>query len=320
MATFFQVPGDRVLNDPASGLQAWPQSPDGYRLFVTGNTGAERIGIHLGEQIELQLTGGKDCKIETQEAQRWRRASPFLDPEDAPSPVRVSKSLATSDSHKFSLTAYRDGFTTLYATDAAENIKATLQVAAGNFEQHPDMLVDLIAETCSGSDPLKIHALQRLLNNEYRGKDAHDNDIYTNPDNIFNQNATCNYHTTYGNMACGIVAKWRGTEIFDQVAEVADDWYKRPLHEPLTRKISRRSDLKYKPERIRTLETHIFQALRNKKAVRVGVVDHPEWITPKGGALVAYDSGGHTVLIVGATNLDDDNWKFLYIDPWGGGS
>ena len=58
--TYFQVPSDRVFNDPASGLQDWPKSPEGYRLFVTGSGGDERIGIHIGQQIELQLTGGRD--------------------------------------------------------------------------------------------------------------------------------------------------------------------------------------------------------------------------------------------------------------------
>jgi hypothetical protein len=208
--------------------------------------------------------------------------------------------VAASDSQKFSLTADLQGVTILYATDAANNKKAELQVAVGNFEEQPDMLVDLIAQTCRGWDSLKIHALQRMLNNQYLCKDAAGNDKYTNPDNIFEQNCQANFHATYLNMTCGLVAKWRGAQIFDQVAEVGDDWYKRALHEPPTKKISKRSDLKYKPERIRTLEMQIFEALRKGKAVRVGVVDRPKDMTPEGGSLVAYRDGGHTVLIVGA--------------------
>jgi hypothetical protein len=66
---------------------------------------------------------------------------------DVPSPVVVSVPVAASDSQKFSLTADRQGVTVLYATDAANNIKAELQVAVGNFWEQPDMLVDLILGT-----------------------------------------------------------------------------------------------------------------------------------------------------------------------------
>ncbi len=305
-----------MFNDPASGLQDWPKSPEGYRLFVTGSGGDERIGIHIGQQIELQLTGGKDCRIETRETKSARRTGSRT--ADVSSPVRVSVPVAVSDTQKFSLTADRPGVTALYATDAANNEKAQLQVAVGNFKEQPDMLVDLISQICRGSDSLKIHALQRMLNNQYLGKDAANKDKYSNPDNIFEQNSQSNFHATYRNLTCGLVAKWRGTQIFDQIAEVGDDWYKRALHEPLSRKIRKRSDLKYKPERIRTLETQIFEALRKGKAVRVGVVDRPKDMTPEGGSLVAYRDGGHTVLIIGASKTA--TWRFLYIDPWGGGS
>jgi hypothetical protein len=320
IVAYFQVPSGRVFNDPASGLQDWPKTPEGYRLFVTGSGGEERIGIHTGQQIDLQLTGGKDCRIESREAKTARQVAkvtgrPVV---DVPSPVVVSVPVATSDNQKFSLTADRQGVTVLYATDAANNIKAELQVAVGNFAEQPDMLVDLIAQTCKGSDSLKIHALQRMLNNQYLGLDAAGNDKYTNPDNIFEQNSPANFHATYLNMTCGLVAKWRGAQIFDQVAEVGDDWYRRALHQPLAKKIKKREDLKYKPERIRTLEMQIFEALRKGKAVRVGVVDSPTTMTPEGGSLVAYRAGGHTVLIVGARKTA--TWRFLYIDPWGGGS
>ena len=47
----------------------------------------------------------------------------------------VSVPVATSDSQKLSLTADRQGVTVLYATDAANNMKAELQVAVGNFRE-----------------------------------------------------------------------------------------------------------------------------------------------------------------------------------------
>src|SRR5438552_6417886 len=312
--THFQVPDDRSLNDSVNGLKPWPATPDGYRLFAGGSSGDERIGIHIGQTVELQLTGGKDCRIETVQGQTARATAAGMggDPVDfeyaMKPPVSPSVAVATSDKQKFTLTGYYAGATFLFATDAAGNRKATLQVVVGKFETHPGMLIDLIAEVCKGSDSLKIHALQRLL----RYNDASDNS-----DNIFAQHTPSNDHPVYHDMQCGIVAKSRGAQVFGKIAEVGHDWYKAALHEPLTKTFTKRTDLKYKPEKIADLTTQIRKALRHGKAVRVGVVDAVQPSSVMNGKFVAYGWGGHTTIIVGC---NDTLTEFLYIDPWEGSS
>jgi hypothetical protein len=287
--THFQVPDDRVFNDaaagrlasdPASGLQNWPEAPEGYRLFVTGSSGEERIGIHTGQKIELQLTGGNGYRIETAQGQQIRTIANATGQdvlklaERIPSPVTISHPTASGDKHRFILAAKSPGVTNLYAMDGANNQKAILTVAAGNFEYHRDMKKDLIADICRSSDSLKILALQRMLHDRFDSEDPNTHEIFTkNRDDIFSQNSHCNWHPDDGNMTCGRVAKWRGAEVFDETAAVGFDWYTKPLHQPMYRKVRDRSDLKYRPGRIQNLVVKIKAALDAGKAVRLGVVD-----------------------------------------------
>lgn len=250
--THFQVPDDRVLNDAAAPIFSgdppsllrgnWPDTPEGYRLFVTGNSGDERIGIHTGQRIDLQLTGGIGCRIETMQDQ-WNKVQANATGEYVvrlanrnPSPVVVSDPVASSDKHKFKLSAKQPGGTILYAMDGANNQKASLAVVVGNFEyhDHAQMKKDLIAETCRGSDSLKILALQRMLRDRFVSEHPITHKITTiNPDDIFSQNSDLNWHPQFGFLACGVVAKWRGAEIFDDSAKVDYDWYTQALHERL---------------------------------------------------------------------------------------
>ena len=322
----FRVPDDRFLNAAESGLQPWPATPDGYRLFIHGSGGPEKIGIHLGQSIELQLTGGNGCRIETMQSQTARLLAAGSGGDASrleaasPPPVSLSVAVAASDKQKFTVTAKSPGVTYLYATDPSGNRKAELAVVTGTFDKHPGMEVDLIADICKGSDSLKIHALQRMLNNRWVASSDPTIWIFNNGDNIFEQNSQSNRSSNpkIGNMTCGLVAKWRGEQVFAKITGIKPDWYQvGAIHEPLRKKPAKRSDLKYRSSRVETLRTQIAQALRRGEAVRVGVVDRPTDMTPVGGYLVTYYDGGHTLLIVGCNK---DNSQFLYIDPWGGGS
>jgi len=64
---YFQVPDGRKLSDSDSGLGDWPQTPAGYRMYLVGTGGDEKIGINTSQTIELQLTGGKGASSRT-----WR--------------------------------------------------------------------------------------------------------------------------------------------------------------------------------------------------------------------------------------------------------
>lgn len=295
-------------------------------------SGAEQIGIQLGTGVQLQLTGAKDCQIETTQFTQARAAAAsgagfmasleLLNTEPAsvlPVSASVIPHVATSDRHRFSLMANRPCFTSLSAVDAADTRLATLNVIVGSFAKHPSMSIDLIADVGRGADSFRIHALQRMLNNRWVN-----GDVFTNKDNIFEQNTPCNVSSDpdIGSMTCGIVARFRTDQVFRKIQIVADDWYLRPLHEPLRGAPTKRSDVKYRPEKIAALTTQIVAALTDGKAVRVGVIDNPVR-TPVGtlagvtGKLIAYRAGGHTVIIVGCNSAATE---FLYIDPWGGGS
>ena len=237
-----------------------------------------------------------------------------------PGPIALSNLVATTDQQRFTVSAKNTGATTLYAIDPAGNVKASLQVAVGNFEKHPKMSVDLITDVCRGSDSFKIHALQRMLHNQYLGKDASGNDKFSNGDNVFEQKAPPNISSDpkIGPWTCGIVARFRTEEVFPKIVAPKADWYRvGAIHEPLWSRITDRKQLKYRSERIETLRGQILRGLKDSQAVRVGVVDSPVGMVPENGDVVAYNTGGHTVVIVGSS---DNDMEFLYIDPWGGGS
>lgn len=331
MATYFQVPDDRVLQSPDSKIpKPWPATNDGYRLFVSGASGKERIGIQLGQKVELQIVGGKDFWLVTEEWRRVRNVALATTPDFAdayaaglPELISISKGIASTDKEKFVVTAAKPGATTLYAFDSSSNsIKAELDVVVGTFENHPGMKVDLIADVCRGSDSLKIHALQRMLNNNtfLRVDPATGFNVFNNGDNIFEQHAPPNISPdpAIGSMSCGVVALTRTDQVFPKNITPKFDWYIHgSVHEPLSSRPTDRKQVKYRPPKIEALRSQILKALKDGAAVRVAVADSPTSMTLAQGALVAYSPGGHTIVIVGCS---DDTKEFLYIDPWGGGS
>src|SRR3954451_6813459 len=202
---YFQLPDNRVLEAPESGLQTWPDDPGGFRLFVEGTSGPERIGIHLNQSIELELVGGKDCFIETIEghvarsvAVMNRRDSRDIETEmNGPVDVAVHVAstdpaklrIAGGDKQRFTLRAKHAGTTKIFAYEAGGAERASLEIVVGSFEKHDSFPADLISDICRGSDSLKIHALQRMLHNRW----LH-GDVYTNGDNVFEQNSSSNLH------------------------------------------------------------------------------------------------------------------------------
>jgi len=304
---YFGVPEDRTFNNADGNLRAWP-IPGEFQIFVSGLDGDERIGIQTGKVIELQLTDAKDCRIEV------RAGSPVeLMPMVAGAP---HPTVAISDKYKFKLSARNPGRTSLSAVDATGKSRAKLDVIVGDFKRHPTMSIDLIAQVGQGADSLKIHALQRMLNNRWISDDE-----FTNKDNnIFEQKSYSNYGVKLNtNLTCGLVAVYRGEQVFGiPFLKRGDDWYKRPVHEPLSgNRLANRSDVKYRSPKITALIAQIVSALSAGQAVPVAVLDDPVGMTIYGGKLIAYDPGGHSVIIVGCNAAAT---QFLYIDPWGGGS
>lgn len=297
----FQVPNTQVFGAVKYPLGNWPNSPAGFRLFISGTGGVEKIGIENGQTLTLQLTSGRGCRIETEEMYNARNGNRS----SIPHKISVSPDTATADIQLFTIKGIANGAALLSARDSADRSVAELFVAVGKFENHADMEKDLIAEVMKGNDSLRIHALQRMLNN--------------NEDNIFNQKAPSNINTSTGSdMTCGMVANDRGLQIFQKSTLVTHDWYLGAIHEPLSQKVKKdRSNLRYSSKKVAALAQKVGATLRKGEAVRLAVVDSPEIMQPRNGKLVAYDAGGHTVLVVGCNKA---NTEFLYIDPWFNGS
>ena len=286
--THFQAPADRKF-DPVQGLGLWPATPETYRFFVTGNGGDERIGIQPGQRIELQLTAGKDCLIETSEGVALRLATNSSNIiAFGQQAVFLADSKATSDQFKFTIIANKAGKTVLTATNSGGLTRATLQVVAGNFDNHPGMKVDLIADICRGSDAFRILAMQQMLHNVFMGwgNANHTSINISNDQNVFSQQATPNISSDpkVGTMTCGYVARYRAEEVFPKVLAPTADWYRvGAIHEPLSSTITNRKQVKYRPESVEVLRGQIVRALSDGNAVRVGVLDSPVGMTPENG-------------------------------------
>jgi len=182
----------------------------------------------------------------------------------------------------------------------AQGRKTNIAVFSGDFKNHPGMDVDLLAKLCRTGDPLKILRVQQLL--------------YNQEGNIFNQNSDANLNK-YGRLMCGAVAKGRAIELFGDV-NILD--YTHPYHEPLgAGPVSSRWDVKYRSDVITKVRNKIVSLLSRGMPVRVGVLDSPIGMVPHDHYLIAWEAGGHTVVIVGCDNGGND---FMYIDPWYGGS
>ena len=182
----------------------------------------------------------------------------------------------------------------------AQGRKTNIGVFAGDFKNHPGMDIDLLAKLCRAGDALNLSRVQQLL--------------YNQEGNIFNQNSSTNLHK-FGRMMCGAVAKGRAIELFGDV-NVLD--YTHPYHEPLgDSRVSSRWDVKYRSDVITKVRLKIVSLLGKGMPVRVGVLDSPVGMMPHNHNLIAWDAGGHTVVIVGC---DNEGMNFMYVDPWFGGS
>ncbi|MHC5537879.1 hypothetical protein ACYOEI_06575 [Singulisphaera rosea] len=263
--------------------------PDGSDFAVDDDSNLQKLELPIGVQVTLQLTGISSPS----------RKSIHCSGNVAS--IEIAVVSATDTIMTFTLKAKSAGTVKLSTVlDDGRPSHNPLTVVIGKFENHDGMEIDLIAKVCNEGDPVKIRDVVQMLHNSAT--------------NIFEQGSEANKDPKYGNMACGIVAKKRGTELFGSMSPID---YEHPYHQPLSRKATSRSDVKYKPETLRKACQKIQGILAKGTPVRVGVLDNPVNMTVISGSLYAYWPGGHTVLIVGC---DHGATSFMYIDPWGGGS
>jgi hypothetical protein len=296
----------QLIDDPLFLKNSWLFSK-GTRLFVKGDAGQEKIVIHQNNQITLEQKGTIDP------------AGKVL-PEvfsTVPDVVQVVKTTRFEklQTQNVTIKAVGVGKAELKGKDAAGGIAADLKpltVVAGVFENYEGMEIDLLADVCRGSDPAKIHAVHRLLNNSF--------------DNIFNENWQPNIDK-WGERACGTVSKVGGAVLWGGNAEPDNfDTYHIPL--AAGAEVKSRNQVKYNQRGVLRATTAIAGWLRkNKRPVVVGVLYGPSKLPPgtRGPKLTANRYGqlertgayGHSVLIVGCNKAGN---LFLYVDPWNGGS
>jgi hypothetical protein len=260
--------------------------PRGGRLqFLKNASGEGIVWLHTGVEIKLDLVAppaptGADLRD-------------VVSSKPAVSVAVVARSAAKLT---FSVKASGPEVAEITGKDKLGHEAAKLVVVAGDFKNHPGMEIDLLANVCRGSDPVKTVQIQRLLFND--------------PENVFDQHSAAN-EAKFGEWGCGFVAKAGAEEVFGVISILT---YKVAYHEPLD-KVTDRTDVRYTAETILRVELAIRALLARGVPVRVGVLDSPVGMPVHDHKLVATDSGGHTVLIVGCNR---NSSEFLYIDPWGG--
>lgn len=270
----------------------------GARLFVKGDAGVEKIHIHVGQTISLELAGSSPKVVSIHSS-------------GDPKKIKVSKLDAQQ---RFTVKAESPDTSVLKGMDAVGNVATSeLIVVAGDVVNHTNMKIDLLADILRGSDAVRIHAIHRMLN---------DND-----DNIFNENWQVIIDKR-GKRACGTVAKDGGQALWGVDAE-AHAWRAYHIPFPVPKppakpfaKVTNREDVKFKEETVKRGSNAIAAWLNKGKPVLVGVlygpsVARPFLFTNRYGQIERTGLSGHTVLIVGCDKAQEN---FLYIDPWHGGS
>jgi hypothetical protein len=264
------------------------QTPAGKPLVEIGSgEGIIWLNTGSGSKVTLKFaqgrgTGGID----------GRKVEP-----DDPVKIKVGDLVRGQSAMAFSLTAFAHGVFRVKGFNAAGAPAGGLVVVGGSFNNHTDMDVDLLARICRGGDADKIAEVQRLLFND--------------PTNLFDQHSPAN--TANHGAACGKVCKAGAESLFSGISPIS---YENPYHEPL-KVVRKREDVKYRSSVIESVRAAIAGPLKKGIPVRVGALHVPVGMFLTGGKLYAYYAGGHTVLIVGCNTAAS---KFLYIDPWAGGS
>jgi hypothetical protein len=276
--------------------------PGGTRLLVNRHAGIEKLVLHSGTQVTLEVAG---------------LASPAVTPTlhlSQAHVVSVSPPTGHGTKRTFTIKGIGTGHTILSASNnAGHNITAALHIYVGAVVNHvrPGAVMehDLVAKVFRGSDPAKMHVLNRMLAND--------------PDNLFNEKSSENQRRWCPSgscLPCGTVCKAGGQQVFDAGTDYTYEDYYEPIAgmgTPAGRAGLRREDIKYNPITLDRGCKAIQQRLTRGQPVLVGLTYQPVGIVTANGTLNVTGSGGHTVLIVGC---NADASKFLYIDPYPQGS
>lgn len=277
----------------------------GTRLFVSGNSGPERIVIQRTKKVTLELAG---------------LGSAALKPTIVATSlgvVSITDLKGSGTKRSFTLTAVGTGFTGLVAKDAGGNSLGTnplFIIHTGDFQKHPGMEHDLIADVFRSADAAKMHLLTRMLFN--------DRENIFNEFSAQNQKRFCNSPPKAGCLPCGSVAKAGGRTVFQLGPKYNGTNYDyNDYHKPIAtgaRADPQREDILYDPAKLSRGCAALKNRLSKGMASVVGLVyGINSRIVYKNGTINVNGSGGHSVLVVGC---DLKAEKFLYIDTFEEGS
>jgi hypothetical protein len=270
--------------------------PAGAELFANGKSGEEKLVLHAGNKIQLELAGMADS------------TSPPVIMVDTPNVVHWTDAKKVGNKWVFTVDAPGAGRVVLSAVDSKGRTPPDLTVFAGVFKNHSDgkgeMEEDLIADVFRGHDPAKMYAIIKILGND--------------PDNIVNENSDANVKQ-WGDLACGTVSKVTGRELFYRPIDYTYQPYYKSIAPTVENhrqvwKIADRSDVKYDRAKLTQAEKAIQVRLQKGQPSIVGITYSPSDSIQPGGSLKETGLGGHTVLIIGC---DKDAKRFLYFDPYG---
>ncbi len=253
-------------------MAAFEVPGSGGQFFATNTAGEPMVWLPTGVQLTLDFVAPAGSGADTRNVVGFKPTITVTVLHRTPHKLVFSIKASVSDAF------YVQG-------QDAQGRQSNIGVFAGDFKNHPDMDIDLLAKLCRAGDALKLLRVQQLL--------------YNQDGNIFDQNSRANLHK-FGPMMCGAVAKGRAIELFGDV-NVLD--YTHPYHEPLdTSWVSNRFEVKYRSDIITKVRRKIVSLLAKGMPVRVGVLDSPVGMVPHHHNLIAWDAGGHTVVIVGCDN------------------
>lgn len=276
----------------------------GTRLFVSGNSGTERLVLEPGKQVTLELAALAPSvvpKVKTINGD--------------PTVVTVSQLSGSGTKRRLTITTKKPGWANLVAEDAGgkglTNPASPFLILVDHFQNHPGLTKDLIADVFRSSDAAKMHVLTRTL--------------FNNWENLFNESSEANqlhWCKDYAKrkikcLPCGTVSKVGASKIWKLVGYHYKNAYYEPIPQAKRNSSLVRADITYKDTRIDTACKAIQKRLQNGEPSVVGLVYIPEKAIRSDGSFLVTGDGGHSVPIVGC---DSTATKFLYIDVFPEGS
>ncbi len=275
---------------------------------LNDETPVSKITIHLGNTVALQQSGGgagkspveiasTDASVEIKNKSRSGSKQRFelygKSPNVTPAKITGTTERPTADGKGVEVVPYSE----------------PLSVRVGVIKNHPGMDVDLLAELLGRSNDAKKNLIyQMILDEDYNKK--------TPADKVkFHPYYQRGLHPNGSPKEQGGVLRC-GTEMEEFAAKYMNGtpleyFAVHKLRPDLAGKTVDRSTIQYETPALDRAVNAIKNLLKQRKPVRVVVIDNSEFTYASNGAI----QNQHFVMIVGFGGN-----HFLYIDPWRGGS